>query len=531
MLEADAKKDEASTLPPGEEDSSPREEDCFSKGRGPHIAAVLPGATTPAEEGNVPVAEDGLEDSPSRPTSCVKEVPAWRLQHAKESDHAGGAGLANCADAAAGLGRPCCGPLDMLKRPAETTEKSSDAIPSPSFLESDELAALRARAMAAVQMAKTAEQDSAAKASNDNRPQDFSTSAASSSRPPSQEATRHAAAEPPLQLQHSLSTNSSLSSFEMDVPDDTAVVSVHASKTVSFGTVESASKFGSSQPHSPSPKSTAEKEHAYVHPTLNRLAKRPESQILQLRHGAVRPTKVGFVGKGPFWTYDRSPEKPFSSKLQSSHSGDRSSGDKSATSSEVAAPRQHGSSVGGDSTFAITKFVGDCIDLLAGALNASADNAPPEEELTTVLLETKEQRLMWREFLSEAVSKSCASSMYSAFDVEAEPPRYARPPLSVADPAGVAEHLVDATAEVPVVAPNGAGWSPILDGPAERGPESPGAKPVTSPAEPVISSSPVGESGECCVCRPQAPASQLNLNLFDEGSAESRSAPVPPPAG
>merc|ERR1712232_1281664 len=87
---------------------------------------------------------------------------------------------------------------------------------------------------------------------------------------------------------------------------------------------------------------------------------------------------------------------------------------------------------------------------------------------TTVVMETKEQRLQWRDFLSEAVSKSCASTLYTAFDVDAQPPQYARPQLSSlrscetgADPhQGKQEH--QEVANLPhIVAPKGTGWSPI----------------------------------------------------------------------
>lgn len=71
-----------------------------------------------------------------------------------------------------------------------------------------------------------------------------------------------------------------------------------------------------------------------------------------------------------------------------------------------------------------------CMSLLASVAGAAPDVAPKEEDLTTVLLETSEQRLQWRDFLSEAASKTAAVSLFSAYDVEAVPPRYARPPLS-----------------------------------------------------------------------------------------------------
>mmetsp|Transcript_68622 Transcript_68622/g.154128 ORF Transcript_68622/g.154128 Transcript_68622/m.154128 type:complete len:511 (-) Transcript_68622:113-1645(-) len=84
------------------------------------------------------------------------------------------------------------------------------------------------------------------------------------------------------------------------------------------------------------------------------------------------------------------------------------------------------------------------VDFLAMAIvEASADTAPPEDELTTVLMETKEQKLQWREFLGEAVSKCRASALFASYDVESEPPEYVLPPSSTR------------------VAPKGADWSTL----------------------------------------------------------------------
>mmetsp|Transcript_99513 Transcript_99513/g.259963 ORF Transcript_99513/g.259963 Transcript_99513/m.259963 type:complete len:427 (+) Transcript_99513:316-1596(+) len=95
----------------------------------------------------------------------------------------------------------------------------------------------------------------------------------------------------------------------------------------------------------------------------------------------------------------------------------------------------------GDVSARFSQVLSSCADLLARAVaDIPADSPPPEDELTTVAMETKEQRLQWRDFLSEAVSKSCAQSLFAAFDVEAEPPRYRRPPRSAPVPAA---HAVD----------------------------------------------------------------------------------------
>ncbi|CAK9087904.1 unnamed protein product [Durusdinium trenchii] len=79
-----------------------------------------------------------------------------------------------------------------------------------------------------------------------------------------------------------------------------------------------------------------------------------------------------------------------------------------------------------------------------------------EEDLTTVHISSWEQRLDWRSFLSEAVAASLARQAFMNFDVEAEPPSYARPPPSArsagSNPAG------DGRAGPRCVAPEGSGW-------------------------------------------------------------------------
>eukprot|EP00913_Durusdinium_trenchii_P022335 g20983.t1 len=78
------------------------------------------------------------------------------------------------------------------------------------------------------------------------------------------------------------------------------------------------------------------------------------------------------------------------------------------------------------------------------------------EDLTTVHISSWEQRLDWRSFLSEAVAASLARQAFMNFDVEAEPPSYARPPPSArsagSNPAG------DGRAGPRCVAPEGSGW-------------------------------------------------------------------------
>jgi len=232
------------------------------------------------------------------------------------------------------------------------------------------------------------------------------------------------------------------------------------------------------------------------------LASLPGS-ISQLRdprlHGVGMPlAPAGFTGRGPFWTCG---PKRRANAQASVGEGGGSSSSSSRPESNAAAFSSGAASV-----------AGECIDLLAQAIQAGADARPPEQELTTVLLETKEQRIQWREFLSEAVARSGSSAIFASYDVEAEPPRYNRPPCSRsaararAEVAGAGEEANDSaaaaadTAAVPaasstalpavrspspapplpgggkgprphVVAPNGAGWSPVMGSVRRRLPE------------------------------------------------------------
>lgn len=203
-----------------------------------------------------------------------------------------------------------------------------------------------------------------------------------------------------------------------------------------------------------------------------------------------RPT-VGFVGRGPFWTCGSTPHSR-QHRGRGGGSGPSQSGSTvltrglvngvmstltgtSSSSSGALLPSGSVSShvVGGDISERITQVLSNCADLFARAVvDIPADAAPPEGELTTVSMETKEQRLQWRDFLSEAVSKSCAQSLFVSYDVEAAPPRFRRPPRSRCSSEPIvresAEADVDEAAdqvrELPVVAPRGAGWSPLPAG-------------------------------------------------------------------
>jgi len=99
-------------------------------------------------------------------------------------------------------------------------------------------------------------------------------------------------------------------------------------------------------------------------------------------------------------------------------------------------------------------IVKHCIDLLAQALEVPADAEVPDSELATVCFETREQRLVWRDILNEAVSQHGVKALYSLFDVESSPGGYPRPPPSTTGSHGIASAVVS---HERIVAPSGAG--------------------------------------------------------------------------
>jgi len=101
-----------------------------------------------------------------------------------------------------------------------------------------------------------------------------------------------------------------------------------------------------------------------------------------------------------------------------------------------------------------------CLSDVVEAVDTAGELEVPEAELSTVHIETWEQRLDWRSFLSEAVASTRARQLFNAFDVEAEPPSYARPPPSSASATGSTTAPPCIGKALPCVAPSGAGWSP-----------------------------------------------------------------------
>eukprot|EP00930_Biecheleria_cincta_P058403 TRINITY_DN44238_c0_g1_i1.p1 TRINITY_DN44238_c0_g1~~TRINITY_DN44238_c0_g1_i1.p1 ORF type:complete len:496 (-),score=55.40 TRINITY_DN44238_c0_g1_i1:4-1491(-) len=262
----------------------------------------------------------------------------------------------------------------------------------------------------------------------------------------------------------------------------------------------------------------------------------PSSSICLQHHGSVPPAMIGFLGKGPFWSCDRAailscsqrrrgkdtPACDIGPSLPVRQASDtKSTGaawvEASSTNCAQGSLRSHAARV-----------LCNCVDRLAVALSATADTAPPEEELTTVVLETREQRLCWREFLSEAVSQTSANRLYSAFDVAAEPPRYAKPPMSSATPSyhADAKLLMPRENTVPLVAPHGSGWKNSLDQAS-----TPRIKDQAVPYSPVAkASTPLGSPTVCCSLNSEAVAASRHACMSNapvKATFHSRVGPAP----
>lgn len=100
-----------------------------------------------------------------------------------------------------------------------------------------------------------------------------------------------------------------------------------------------------------------------------------------------------------------------------------------------------------------------CLGEVADLVDTDFEIEVPEAELTTVHIQSWEQRLDWRSFLSEAVASSMARQAFQNFDVEAEPPSYARPPPSMLSSANARSNAQQVGTMPRCVAPTGAGWA------------------------------------------------------------------------
>ena len=85
-------------------------------------------------------------------------------------------------------------------------------------------------------------------------------------------------------------------------------------------------------------------------------------------------------------------------------------------------------------------IVKHCIDLLAQALEVLADAEVQDSELATLCFETRGQRLVWRDTLSDAVSQHEMKALCSLFDVESSPGSYPRPLPPTTDSQAVVSH-------------------------------------------------------------------------------------------
>lgn len=225
-------------------------------------------------------------------------------------------------------------------------------------------------------------------------------------------------------------------------------------------------------------------QRSVLHRSGNQLVRREEVPLREaLRtHGAgSAPTTVGFLEAGPFWTCGSTPHCRASSRRATSNSsaGQTMLGDIFRRSASAA-----------DLSSTISSVLCNCINLVSRAVDVPPEPEPPEDELTTVFLETKEQRLQWRDFLSEAVSKCKANTLFQAYDVDADPPRYMRPPPSMAPTKidSAVRSFRQAGMQTPphIIAPRGAGWSrsPPKDVPVSGACDTKGSDTAASSSSP-----------------------------------------------
>lgn len=271
--------------------------------------------------------------------------------------------------------------------------------------------------------------------------------------------------------------------FDLPPPEDEggmegSIEQVHSSNTAAKSGIAATETPALNGPQAVAPRGNAPGDMAGT----RRIAQSAASRDPIIHGGNDVPTTfVGFLGTGPFWTVGSTP-----SRARPARPGDRDEvvahyNAFTTTGSKVdPATSAHGpgapaaiaakgvatvtalAASAPDISGKINSAIQGCIDLLARAIDVQATPEPPEEELTMVAMETVEQRLQWREFLSDSVSNRCANTLYLSYDVDSEPPLYPRPPPSQhrkdVDKAG--DDLTPRMPHMPhVVAPNGAGWA------------------------------------------------------------------------
>eukprot|EP00927_Polykrikos_kofoidii_P047644 TRINITY_DN41904_c0_g1_i3.p1 TRINITY_DN41904_c0_g1~~TRINITY_DN41904_c0_g1_i3.p1 ORF type:complete len:786 (+),score=103.90 TRINITY_DN41904_c0_g1_i3:274-2358(+) len=200
---------------------------------------------------------------------------------------------------------------------------------------------------------------------------------------------------------------------------------------------------------------------------------------VQLHGAGTLPMAVGFLGRGPFWTCGSTPHRTRQSSMRRNSLPATTAGASVGAviggliRGRPAAPPASGGSPSSSSTAVvplgdraldlhsqIKSAIGNCVDMLASAVDLNVEAEPPEDELTTVVMETKEQRLQWRDFLSEAVSKCCANALFTSYDVEADPPSYATPQASMPGSVTLGRRA-GARSPPHIIAPRGSGWTPL----------------------------------------------------------------------
>mmetsp|Transcript_107831 Transcript_107831/g.168434 ORF Transcript_107831/g.168434 Transcript_107831/m.168434 type:complete len:681 (-) Transcript_107831:94-2136(-) len=179
---------------------------------------------------------------------------------------------------------------------------------------------------------------------------------------------------------------------------------------------------------------------------------------LQMHGQGNAHNDVRLLGSGPFWTCGTTPNLR-QHRCAATSGRTTLGGILRGSNASVAAATSR--------PFDLLSIFGGCSGFLSTAIDMSDEPEPPDDELTTVLLETKEQRLQWRDFLSEAVSKCRANALFASYDVDADPPRYARPPMSAAPVSSekvemmVRSYRQAGRSPPHVVAPCGAGFSEL----------------------------------------------------------------------
>uniref|UniRef100_A0A7S1A8R9 Uncharacterized protein n=1 Tax=Noctiluca scintillans TaxID=2966 RepID=A0A7S1A8R9_NOCSC len=224
------------------------------------------------------------------------------------------------------------------------------------------------------------------------------------------------------------STDSSCN-FGVPSPDEAPLVPESLSKDLTIAALRKDPALPSSRPGS-SP-ITSDFRFAAVHSP----ASRPESRTSKIQSG-----RLAEVAENPFWSANVTPH------CRASRSG-------SAQPDPV---------VCNGSTFAqVTSLASSCVQLMSHTLDMSPQVPIADSELTTIRMETKEQRLQWRDFLSDSVSQTRATSLFNSYDVEASPGYYARPPLSGTRADNEMKSWHGNAVGPHVVAPTGAGLVPL----------------------------------------------------------------------